>query len=77
MTKRVLWKGGKPIILISGRGCDCYVENGSWDLALDEEALTGTIKATGETVRFERVTDAPEGRDYNEILRRAEAGGGA
>lgn len=73
MTKPIiLWKDGKPLLYCQhDEGDNWWVVNGAWDLQL--HGSHGTVVRTGQQIIFDRITEAPKGKDYNEVLAKAEA----
>ncbi len=69
---KILWVGTRADLLISGGKDGIYdVHNGGWSLQLNLDTLEGTVLHTKMPVKFDRITDAPNGTDYNDILRKA------
>jgi len=64
---KILWKNGKPSLWIKGGENNIWgVENGNWLLKLN--GLSGEVVKTGSKLLFDKITDAPEGNDYNKVL---------
>lgn len=76
MTKRIiLWIKDHPLLYCEKDENDkvWFVINGHWHLDLN--GMNGTVVETGQAVTFDKITDAPTGKNYNEVLQKAKEQG--
>lgn len=69
----ILWQNGLPCLLCVPVGKGKWeVVNGGWTLLMKVGSLEGTVERTGVVLKFDRITEAPDGEDYNDILEKAQ-----
>lgn len=74
MKRIILWKDGKPYLFCIRKSPKRWeVINGGWVLILD--GLKGIVEQTKMELTFDRMTEAPKGDDYNDVMEKAKLAG--